>query len=198
MNECYSLMGAQLAIVPMLLALLMQKRAVQVLLISLLISFFIGTTIYYFFPTIAPASMFHDPNFALQQHDTFIKFYEIHHGLPITTAQGGLIAFPSFHVVWAVMLAYSFRHKKYLFYPMALFNSLIILSTLMLGWHYLTDVIGGIILAGLSIFAAELIHQKFIATDCKTTKAVETTPYWSNLLNVVSLSSNIFKKDSRH
>lgn len=175
-NQCYGLMGFQLAIVPMVLALLMQKRAVRVLFISLLISFIIGTGIYYFFPTTAPASMFHDPNFALQQHDTFIKFFEIHHFLPVTTTQGGLIAFPSFHVVWAVLLAYSFRHKKYLFYPMALFNIIIILSTLMLGWHYLTDVIGGIILAGLSIAVAEVVHQKYIAVERKKVEAIKPMP----------------------
>jgi len=164
-NECYGLMYIQLAVVPLILALLMQKRALRVLFMSILMSFIVGSAIYYFMPTTAPASMFHDPNFALQQHDTFIKFYEIHHYLPITTMAGGLVAFPSFHVVWATLLAYSFRHKKFWFYPMALFNVIIILSTIMLGWHYLIDVIGGIVLAGLSILAAEMIHKKFIANE---------------------------------
>lgn len=164
-NTCYGLMSIQLIVVPLVLALMMQKRAIRVLFISLLISFVIGTTIYYFLPTMAPASMFYDPHFALQQHDTFIKFYEIHHYLTVTTSEGGLIAFPSFHVVWAVLLAYAFRHKKYLFGPMIVFNAIIILSTIMLGWHYLTDVISGVALAAISIGAAEWAHKKYIASE---------------------------------
>lgn len=172
-NQCYGLMSMQMAVVPFILALLLQKRALRVLFMSLILSFIVGTAIYYFMPTTAPASMFYDPNFALQQHDTFIKFYEIHHHLPVTTMAGGLIAFPSFHVVWACLLAYSFRHKKLWFYPMALFNVIIILSTLMLGWHYLTDVIGGVTLAGLSILASEYMHQRYMAFERKK-KAIDT------------------------
>lgn len=162
LTQCYALLVVELVVAPFVLALLLQRRALRVLFMSLIISFSVGSLIYYFFPTTAPASMFFDPHFTIDQHDTFIKFYQLHHYLPITTREGGLIAFPSFHVVWAALLAYAFRHKKYWFYPIALFNIFVILSTFMLGWHYLTDVIAGLALAGLSILAAELIHKKFI------------------------------------
>lgn len=161
----YNLLDLELPLAPLILALLLQQRALRVLFISLILSFTVGSAIYYFFPTTAPASMFMDPHFTAAQHDTFIKFFQLHHSLPITTDKGGLIAFPSFHVIWATLLAYSFRHKKLWLYPFAVFNVLVIFSTFMLGWHYLIDVIAGLALAGLSIVAAEWIHKKFIATS---------------------------------
>lgn len=167
-DQAYSQIGIELSFIPLVLALLLDQRGVKVLLMGIIFSFIVGTGIYYFFPTTAPASMFFDPNFAMQQHDTFIKFFEIHHHLPITTQEGGLIAFPSFHVVWCVLLAYSLRRTKWLFYPVAALNSFIILSTIFLGWHYLTDVIGGLAMATLSIWVCETVYKKFIAkSDAK-------------------------------
>lgn len=160
LNFCYELVGIELGIFPLILALMLQKKMVKVYLFALIFSALIGFSIYYFFPTTAPSSMFFNPHFATEQHDTFIKFFEIHHHLPITTSKGGLIAFPSFHVVWAVLLAYAFKEKKYLFYPIALLNTIIIISTVYLGWHYLTDAIGGIALAALAIWFAKLTYKK--------------------------------------
>jgi len=159
---CYSMISNELALFPMVLALLMQKKALKVYLLSIILSALIGFSIFFFFPTTAPASIFFDPHFAAQQHDTFIKFFEIHHHLPITTAQGGLIAFPSFHVIWSVLLAYAFKEKKFLFYPIALFNAVIIASTVFLGWHYIIDVIGGIAVSALSIWIAERAYKRYI------------------------------------
>ncbi len=169
-NFCYAMVGIELGLFPIILALMLQKKAVKMYLIAIIFSFVIGSAIYYFFPTTAPASMFFDPHFAQQQHDTFIKFFEIHHYLPITTTEGGLIAFPSFHVIWSVLLAYAFKDKKYLFYPIAIFNAIVIASTVFLGWHYLTDVIGGISIAALAIWIAEVVHKRYLVSE--TTKRI--------------------------
>jgi membrane-associated phospholipid phosphatase len=165
LNQCYGFMTFELAAIPLVLAIMMQKRAINVLFLTMMFTFIVGTLIYYFFPTTAPASMFSNVNFATEQHDTFRKFYEIHHHLPITTNLGGLIAFPSFHVVWAVLFAYAFKDKKYLLVPMTVLNSFIILSTVMLGWHYLIDVFAGIAIAVAAIQAAEWVYRKYIATE---------------------------------
>jgi len=167
-NFSYAMLDVELGLFPFILALMFQKKAVKVYLLALIFSTLIGFSIFYFFPTTAPASMFFDSHFTLQQHDTFIKFFEIHHYLPVTTSDGGLIAFPSFHVIWAVLLAYSFKDKKTLFFPIALFNIIIIASTVFLGWHYLTDVIAGLALSALAIWIAEVVYKRHLAgsTQC--------------------------------
>ncbi|MCA9054128.1 MAG: phosphatase PAP2 family protein [Planctomycetaceae bacterium] len=63
----------------------------------------------------------------------------------------GLITFPSFHTCWAILLAWGSRRQRWLCVPVAILNGAVILSTLTTGWHYFTDVLGGIAAAGLAI-----------------------------------------------
>lgn len=193
-DRAYSLIGIELTLIPLILALLLDRRSVKVLFMGMIFSFIAGTTIYYFFPTTAPASMFFDPNFALQQHDTFIKFFEIHHYLPITTQEGGLIAFPSFHVIWCVLLAYSLRKHKWIFYPVLLLNSFIIASTMFLGWHYLTDVLGGLTMGGLTIWLCESVYRKYIAKNDGRVKALKSKPSVIRLIPKTSAATPITAK----
>lgn len=152
MNYVYVTIGLQLLFIPAILAIMMDKRGLTILYYSVLISFLIGSTIYYFFPTAGPTAVFHNPYFKPEQHDTWLKFYEVHKRLTLTTTEGGMIAFPSFHVIWAILFAYACRNQKYLYYAMIVLNILVIASTLFLAWHYLADVIGGILVAWVSIW----------------------------------------------
>lgn len=61
----------------------------------------------------------------------------------------GLVTFPSFHTTWAILLAYALRKQKGWYLTGAIINVLIIIATLTTGWHYLADVIGGIVLAAV-------------------------------------------------
>ena len=160
--RCYVFLNNQIMLMPLCLAALGWVRALRVFYMTFLTSLAIGALVYYFFPSTAPASMFSSPYFMDAQMNTFIKFYELHHGLPNTSLQGGMIAFPSFHVVWSVLCVYACKEKAYLWVPMGVLNVLIIASTVMLGWHYLIDVIGGVVLALLSILMAEWIHARYI------------------------------------
>jgi membrane-associated phospholipid phosphatase len=55
----------------------------------------------------------------------------------------GLITFPSFHAIWGVLLILACIADRYLRWPMLLLNGLMIVSTVPVGMHYLTDVIAG-------------------------------------------------------
>jgi membrane-associated phospholipid phosphatase len=159
----------QLVLLPFIMALLLCERSVKVFLLAMLISYPVGLLIYYFFPATAPASMLHNSNLISMQHDTYIKFYQIHHYLKITTVAGGLVVVPSFHIIWAVLLTYLTRNKKWIFYPLLVWNIILACSTVSLGWHYLVDVTAGIVVAGIAIIAAEMIFQRTLA-HCHDTK----------------------------
>ena len=146
-NFCYGMLPLELVCIPVSLAILNARKALSIFFIAELISFFVGGAIYYFFPTMAPSGVFHSPYFSIQQQDTSLRFYAVHHFLKLTTSDGGLIAFPSFHVVWAILLTNACRAKKIFFYPMVCLNLVIIASTVLLGWHYFADVIAGTVLA---------------------------------------------------
>jgi membrane-associated phospholipid phosphatase len=59
----------------------------------------------------------------------------------------GLVTFPSFHTVLAIITAYAFRGFRFLALPAVILNGVVIISTLPEGGHHLVDVIAGAIIA---------------------------------------------------
>jgi membrane-associated phospholipid phosphatase len=66
-------------------------------------------------------------------------------------ANQGLVVFPSFHTVLALLCAYAARPLRILKIPLLVLNLLIILSSPAMGGHYFIDIIAGIVLAALTI-----------------------------------------------
>ncbi len=65
----------------------------------------------------------------------------------------GLIQLPSFHTVLAIMLAYNFRHHRWLFAAAIVLDTLIILSCPTEGSHYFVDLVAGAAVAAVAIIA---------------------------------------------
>lgn len=63
----------------------------------------------------------------------------------------GIIAFPSYHTVMAILFTYAYRGKGAWFWLAALLNLLMLLSTPTFGGHYLVDMLSGALIAGLAI-----------------------------------------------
>jgi membrane-associated phospholipid phosphatase len=66
----------------------------------------------------------------------------------------GLIACPSFHTILAILAALALRSVPYLRWPAAALASLIVVSTVTTGWHYVSDVLAGVLVAAASVAAA--------------------------------------------
>ena len=141
----YDSLNTQMTILPLCLILSGKTKLFREYSILLLLTCLLGFSFYYFFPTIAPASMLNNVYFTPEQHATGIKFYQIHQGSVPTTSDGGLIAFPSFHVIWAWLCVRITREWPRLYLVMALFNLVLCFSCVVLGWHYPIDVIGSLV-----------------------------------------------------
>jgi membrane-associated phospholipid phosphatase len=73
----------------------------------------------------------------------------------------GVVCFPSFHVIWAILCTRALWTFRYLRIPAGIFASMIVLSTLTTGWHYFIDVLGGFAVAWLSIYLARrIVHHQ--------------------------------------
>jgi hypothetical protein len=70
---------------------------------------------------------------------------------PLSQMQG-IIAFPSFHTVMAILFTYAFRGRGVWFLLIGLLNMLMLLSTPTFGGHYLADMVSGALIAGLAIY----------------------------------------------
>lgn len=151
----YTAVAVELMLLPAFLALFRFEKRLNEYLLMLSFTVIIGSLIYYFFPTAAPVSVFDSPYFLHLERDTVLKFQQIRDYIQPTTQQGGLIAFPSFHVVWALICAYVLRKKWWAFVPIAFVNLMAIVATVMLGWHYFVDVIAAFLLAVLGVWFAK-------------------------------------------
>jgi membrane-associated phospholipid phosphatase len=70
----------------------------------------------------------------------------------------GLITFPSFHAIWAVLLTWAFRGRR-LFVPILMLNALVLVSTIPIGMHYFVDVFAGVALCAVVIPASAYLAE---------------------------------------
>lgn len=151
LNWAYNTLVFQIFAVVLFLGLSGKVTHIYRLFNIVLITFIMGSIIYYFFPTTAPASVIASPHFLEESRLTGEKFYWVHHFFPVVSYRGGMIAFPSFHVIWAVLLCMAVYFNKWVFYPLCVLNSLLISATILLGWHYLVDVMASFVIVVVGI-----------------------------------------------
>jgi hypothetical protein len=72
----------------------------------------------------------------------------------------GLVAFPSYHTAFSLLLIYAVRGYKLLFYPSLALNLLVVATTPFVGAHYVIDVIGGFGVVGLAVWAVSQINRE--------------------------------------
>ena len=65
----------------------------------------------------------------------------------------GVIAFPSFHTVLAVLAAFALWPIPYVRWAGGLVCMLIVVATVMTGWHYVVDVAAGV---GVAVVSCQL------------------------------------------
>lgn len=74
------------------------------------------------------------------------------HTIDMATVEG-LVSLPSFHVIFAILLAWSTRSYRWLFAPAVIWNAIVCVSAIAVGGHYLVDVIAGAAIAFAAIYA---------------------------------------------
>lgn len=170
--QSYQSLPYQMAYLPVLILFTRQYTRLHEHCFLLVVSTLIGFGIYYFFPTLAPASVLHSPYFQPEQQATSLKFMAIHHHTLPTTLDGGLIAMPSFHVIWAWLCVYLIRGIPWLFIPLLLQNSLLVASCVLLGWHYGVDVLASLLVILLShrLYRYQALKLKFEQTSTSESK----------------------------
>ncbi len=78
--------------------------------------------------------------------------------LAIERAQG-LTTFPSFHSALGIIVTYSLREWRRIFYVAVLINTLMIISTIPEGGHYLIDVVAGIAIGVVAVAIVRMIEK---------------------------------------
>lgn len=155
----YDTLPYQMSILPLCVLATTRFYLLRDYYFLMLLTALIGFSLYYFFPSTAPASIIANPLFSSAQLATGYKFYQIHHHIQPTTNEGGLIAMPSFHAIWALLCVYLLKEWWIPCLLLFLFNLLLITSCVLLGWHYLVDIMGALILIAIACYFLILIKR---------------------------------------
>lgn len=143
---------AAAAFVPALCGKLKHARG---FLLANVAAFTIGLPLFAFLPAVGPWYFYHLPPNAIHAHCQAQLFALRSSGTYSDLAEGaGIVCFPSFHVIWAILCAAALWGFRYLRIPLAIFSCMIIASTLTTGWHYFTDVLAGTVIALISLLFA--------------------------------------------
>ena len=77
----------------------------------------------------------------------------------------GLIAFPSFHTVMAVLTVYAAAAVPRGWWPVVMWNAIVLLSVPVDGGHHVVDIAAGLVLAVAAIMASERICCRLARSD---------------------------------
>lgn len=158
----YDTLPYQMCLIPLIILIHGQLKALQDYYFLLLGTTLISFTFYYFYPTTAPASILDSSLFSPYQLATGIKFTQLHQHIKPFTLEGGLIAFPSCHTVWALCCTYLVRQWKAVFITLSMLNSILLCSCVLLGWHYLSDIIAGIFIVLIVYSGLRVTQRKYL------------------------------------
>jgi membrane-associated phospholipid phosphatase len=156
-NATYPTLLPLLAVACLAPQLTGRVKEARIFLLANLIAYAIGLPLFAMLPAIGPWSFYHlvpPPNQAI----TADLLLELRLPGPYYShGQGaGLVCFPSFHVVWAILCAAALWGFRPLRIPVAVLTVLIILSTMTTGWHYFCDVLAGLVIAVISLAIARI------------------------------------------
>lgn len=72
-------------------------------------------------------------------------------------AAQGLVTFPSFHAIWALLMVIAVAHRPVFCWPLAALNAAVLVATVTHGGHYVCDVVGGLF---ITILVCWLTHRE--------------------------------------
>ena len=166
LNKSYAFLLPLLLLAIFLPALAGRRRAAQEFLAANCIAFAIAVPLFVLFPAVGPWAIYHFPARADQQQCESLLLALRSSGifLAMPGQDAGIMCFPSFHVVWAVLSVRTLWGFRRLRVPVSILAMLISVSTITTGWHYFVDVLGGLVVAGDSILLAKAYLLDWKAT----------------------------------
>jgi hypothetical protein len=157
LDVCYDLLLALVVLAILLPPLCGHMRRAKEYLITGIVSALITFPVFAAFQAEGPWSQYGYPPRADQQR-YMATFTEVKADRWVELGfshTDGLITFPSFHAVLAVLAAFALWPIRRVRWPAAVLAGLIVISTVTTGWHYTADVVAGLVIAALACAAAK-------------------------------------------
>lgn len=169
---CYHSFYWQFVAMPFVLIAVGQSRRLFEFVAAISLAALTTALISALVPAIGPMAYYHPSPDQFSAFDRIaggwhIEQYEaLRSGAPFLINKGtGLVAFPSFHTVLAILLSFAFRGVKYLRIPVWIVNAILVIGALPVGGHYLVDIIAGAVVALLALWVAVPSAQRNLRVD---------------------------------
>lgn len=164
----YNSMALQVGIVPLLLVLVDKSERAWQFLTALTIAGIVTVIVHPFFPAAGPFLQYDVTLEDLPQLNfTYpwttgetIERIRLGKITDVTSAMNGLVSMPSFHAIAAVTLAWGTYPIRWVGIPLVLLNIGMWMSTIVIGSHYLIDLILGTVVAMMAILVAKHIVSR--------------------------------------
>lgn len=137
---------------------------------TILTGYYITLAIFYFWPSLGPYYLCRN-HFSLFPHqfETYTVEKQVVQGALARWSGAPLkvisfeyyIAFPSMHIAESLIVLWFLRRWKRAFVLLTIYNVLVSVAIVFLEWHYLVDVLAGIVVAAIAIATADLCSQDF-------------------------------------
>ena len=97
---------------------------------------------------------------------------------------GGIVGFPSFHTVMALLIVWYAKEIRYAFFGFLTLNTLMMPATLLHGAHNLVDIFGGFAVAALAIWLSESNAKSIAQLDRQATRIPLQYAFLSHMKNI--------------
>lgn len=132
-----------------------ELKYAQRFLLANLVAFVAGLPVFAMFPAIGPWYGFHLPVQPYQTACQALIFLIRQPGPFIYQFPSGAICFPSYHVIWALLGVQALWWMRPVRVLLVILAALILFSTMTVGNHYFVDVLAGIPVAAVAMYAAD-------------------------------------------
>jgi len=131
---------------------------------TILMAYYLTLGLFYLWPSHGPYSLgperFSRFPATLQvyaiQENLMARALALWNHVPIQRISGGyFIAFPCMHIAQPLIVMWFLRRWKRMLMVLCAYDCLLIVSILLLEWHYVVDLIGGIFVAGIAIWITD-------------------------------------------
>lgn len=152
----------QMLLTILLLAALTREHALHRFLLTGMITLILAVAIWWLLPSVGPSAFQDIPDsdrlatglyFSPAYGQYLLHLATVGPARISPEVVTGVVAFPSYHMIMALMVVW-FTRGTFAFLPTALVNTAMIPATLSHGGHHLVDLIGGIVVFALGVWAA--------------------------------------------
>jgi membrane-associated phospholipid phosphatase len=168
LNWSYDQLMAMLYVASLLPSLTGKAKAAKEFVLANMIAVVIGLPLFAMLPAIGPWIYYHTTATPMQSIcEEYVRVIRQHGTLVFSTQGLAIVCFPSFHVIWAVLCARSLSVYRIARLPVMLLSTMVVVSTMTTGMHYLVDVLGGLVVATVAILvASRLLRAAYCKAKC--------------------------------